>query len=185
MKKAVNGVLYVVCIVLCVGLFFAVTNLTDNFTTDFKTFYVKVDGKVVAESGSFVLNNNRFEVVDFAKKISGKQPEYTKQVVFSPAAVSPEFIVAGSRKTFDDIADIDSLFDYEDTADGFTMKAVSLKQLLKKAFGTDELIIPKQFDYSLKLFNLVISSGERRIVLEFSIPRSVEDIQLDKTEIVF
>ena len=78
MNKTVFRIL---AVLVLVALLLAVFKLSNGFKTDIKTFYVKVDGTMVTERGSFKLNNNRFEVCNVVNKVTGEATEYTYKVV--------------------------------------------------------------------------------------------------------
>ena len=186
MKIKLKDVLTIVLVILCVGALIVVAKLSNNFTTDIKTFYVKVDGKIVTERGSFKLNNNRFEVCNVVNKVTGEATEYTYKVVANTAVNMPTFIVDGKKVSFADIEDLTNLFEFEQTDKGFILKTTTVKNMLKTMYNAEVIDVPSGYDSTTELFSIVITNDDKSIVCDFSVPLGIiVGVTLDKTEIVF
>lgn len=186
MKKTVRTIVSLVALALLVALLLGVVKLSNGFKTDIKTFYIKVDGTMVTERGSFRLDNNRFEVCDLVNKVTGETTEYTYEVVVNENVDMPTFVVDGKKVSFADVKDLTSLFEFQPTDNGFVMKTTTLKTMLKTLYNAETIIFPSDIDSKAELFSLVITSGDKSIVCDFSVPLGIiASITLDKTEIVF
>lgn len=183
MNKTVFRIL---AVLVLVALLLAVFKLSNGFKTDIKTFYVKVDGTMVTERGSFKLNNNRFEVCNVVNKVTGEATEYTYKVVANTDVDIPTFIVDGKKVSFADIEDLTNLFEFEQTDKGFILKTTTVKEMLKTMYNAEVIDVPSDYDPTTELFSIVITNDDKSIVCDFSVPLGIiVGVTLDKTEIVF
>ena len=119
MKIKLKDVLTIVLVILCVGALIVVAKLSNNFTTDIKTFYVKVDGKMVTERGEFMLDDTAVEVCNVLNKITSHPTDFDIKIVRNTSADSPVFYADGNKSTLADIADYTNCFEIMRTNNGF------------------------------------------------------------------
>ena len=85
MKRRSNtakSIFTVVLILLLLAVAAVIAKLSNGFTSDVKTFYVKVNGKTITDTGEFRLDKDtEIEVVSLADKISGKPADYEYSIV--------------------------------------------------------------------------------------------------------
>lgn len=185
MTKTLKKVLTVVLIVICVAGLVTVARLSNNFTTDVKTFYVKIDGKMITDRGSFTLNDTFIEVCSVSGKITGNPTDFTVRILRNTSVDSPVFYADGSKKTLADVEDYTRAFTIVRSEKGFTVKSTTLTDVLKKAFNATAIELPEGADKSKMFFTVVVTGGSNSVLLDFGIPVGSDRIVLDQTEITF
>lgn len=97
MKIKLKDVLTIVLVVLCVGALVVVAKLSNNFTTDIKTFYVKVNGKMVTERDEFMLDDTAVEVCNVLNKITSHPTDFDVKIVRNTSVDSPVFTPTATK----------------------------------------------------------------------------------------
>lgn len=185
MKIKLKDVLTIVLVVLCVGALVVVAKLSNNFTTDIKTFYVKVNGKMVTERDEFMLDDTAVEVCNVLNKITSHPTDFDVKIVRNTSVDSPVFYADGNKSTLADIADYTNCFEIMRTDNGFAIKSASLNGVLKKAFNAEKIELPPSVDVEKRFFTIVVSQGTNSILLDFGMAFTPDGITLDITEITF
>ena len=183
MKKTLKVVALLLVIVLLVGVFFVIYKLSNNFTTDIKTFYLVLDGKVVTRNlpGTYIWGRS-IEVHNVGEIVQGKQ-RFTYQITRCASAENFTFTVDGEEHYFAERADYTKGFEVEVTADGIILQQQSMKSVLQHFYGKSEVILPK-LDVTQSYCTLVITNadGSKSISIDFFLDLMIE---LDKTHLEF
>ena len=188
-SNAAKSIFTVVLILLLLAVAAVIAKLSNGFTSDVKTFYVKVNGKTITDTGEFRLDkDSEIEVVSLADKVSGKPVDYEYRIVpcgEGNKAVSV-FYVDGVSKVLTDVKDYTNCFEVTKTDKGITVKTITLNKVLIKAFGGNVVELPKAI-----FFTLVVTSGDKSVTVNFGLPvfhpaeGSPTGINLDVTEVTF
>ena len=164
MKRRSNtakSIFTVVLILLLLAVAAVIAKLSNGFTSDVKTFYVKVSGKTFTDTGEFRLDKDtEIEVVSLADKISGKSSDYEYRIVpcgEGNKAVSV-FYVDGVSKVLTDVKDYTNCFEVSKTDKGITVKAITLNNVLIKAFDGSTVELPKAMNDEANFFTLVVTA---------------------------
>lgn len=191
--KQSNGVIkLIVGIVLLFGIVAAIGCIaffTNNFTEDFSTFYVEVNGEKIASSaGGYIVGGEENFVVNVKDANPNKQDKGYMVSVIPKAGVDFEFTVDDETKLFADENDLTNAF--EIIKDG--------NNLMLNPKGNLEYILQKQYpDKTIRydansinseedLFSLIIKNyDEATVTINFRIPNTVYGVMLEPEEIVF
>ena len=188
--QVVSYIVILLVIVAVIGVF---AHFTNGFTSDFKTFYVSVDGKDVMISGSgYAISENEPLSVDvkytFGAFNKNDTKDYSVKIVPNKIENSDfTYTVDGESKSFQSETDLTAAFEIEKGEKSFTVKpkGKSLTEVLT-AFYDTEVTDCENKGYT-DMFTLIITSynGEASVKLNFTIAGKVVGVVLDREVIVF
>ena len=192
-NKTIRILNYVLLSLLVVGVIGFVAYFTNGFKSDFKTFYINVDGKDVMESddGYKVSKGKPLEIkVKYVfSGATNQKKEYSVKVV--PNIIDGrEFTFSDEKeeKSFQSVEDITSGFDIKKTESGFTIssKGNSVEEVLKAVYPNGKFDNVNDKGYE-NMFTLVVTSydGKANVKLNFSLSSKVSGVTLNKESILF
>ena len=192
-NKTIRILTYALLGLLVVGVIGFVAYFTNGFKSDFKTFYINVDGKDIMESdgGYKVSKSKPLEVkVKYIFSVgSSQKKEYSVKIV--PNIIDGRdfaFSDGKEEKTFQSVEDITSGFDIKKTESGFTIspKGNSVEEVLKAVYPNGKFDSVNDKGYE-NMFTLVVTSydGKASVKLNFSLPSKVSGVTLNKEGILF
>lgn len=177
-------------IVAVIGVF---AHFTNGFTSDFKTFYVSVDGKDVMISGNgYVISKNEPLSVDvkytFGSFNKNETKDYSVKIIPNKIENSDfTYTVDGESKSFQLETDLTAAFEIDKGEKSFTVKpkGKSLTEVLTAFYGT-EVTDCENKGYT-DMFTIIVTSynGEASVKLNFTIAGKVVGVVLDREVIVF
>ena len=177
-------------IVAVIGVF---AHFTNGFTSDFKTFYVSVDGKDVMISGNgYVISKNEPLSVDvkytFGSFNKNETKDYSVKIIPNKIENSDfTYTVDGESKSFQLETDLTAAFEIDKGEKFFTVKpkGKSLTEVLTAFYGT-EVTDCENKGYT-DMFTIIVTSynGEASVKLNFTIAGKVVGVVLDREVIVF
>lgn len=188
--RIVSYIILLMVIVATIGVFAYFTN---GFTSDFKTFYVSVNGKdVMTSQGGFVVTNKEPLSVDvkytFGALNKNDSKDYSIKIV--PNKIENKdftYTVDGESKSFQSETDLSDGFDVVKGEKSFTIKAKgeTITEVLSAIYGK-EITDCESKGYN-DMFTLIVTSynGEASVKLNFSLTLKVTGITLDKEVIEF
>lgn len=191
-KTAVKIVAVILAVLVLAGVVGVIVRFTGGFTSDFKTFYITVDGKdVMSSAGGFDATPEKPLKVDvkyafnsFGGDISG----YSVKVV--PHAVEGrdfDFTLDGQAYSFQAETNLTGGFDIEYGDESFTVTPKGgVDDVLKGVYPNNEIGDCEGKGYA-DMYSLVITSynDEATVTVHFSVYEEVCEITLDKEVIVF
>lgn len=191
-SKIGQVVSYIVILLVIVAVIGVFAYFTNGFTSDFKTFYVSVNGKdVMTTTGGYVLSQDKPTTVDIKYTFAfanNQNKGYSVKVV--PNKSNGEdftYTVDGQTQSFYDVADLSQGFDIVKGDKSFEIKPKgdTLSKVLQAVHGK-EIGDCENGGYE-DMFSLVITSynEEASITLNFSIPGTVTGVKLNMTTIIF
>ena len=186
--QVVSYIVILLVIVAVIGVFAYFTN---GFTSDFKTFYVSVNGKDVMTSGSgYVITPQEPLSVDVKYTFAFNQTEtkgYSVKIVPNKTDEDFDFSVDGETHYFGDEKDLSNGFIIDKQEKSFTVtpKGSTLLEILKAVYPESEVSCESK-GYN-DMFTLIITSynGESSVKLNFALERRVTGITFDKEVILF
>lgn len=188
--QVVSYIAILLVIVAVIGVF---AHFTNGFTSDFKTFYVSVDGKDVMISGSgYVISENEPLSVDVKYTFDAFNKNETKDysVKIIPNKIENSdftYTVDGESKSFQLETDLTAAFEIDKGEKSFTVKpkGKSLTEVLT-AFYSTEVTDCENKGYT-DMFTIIVTSynGEASVKLNFMIAGKVVGVILDREVIVF
>lgn len=192
-NKTIRILSYALLGLLVVGVIGFVAYFTNGFKSDFKTFYITVDGKDIMESddGYKVSKGKPLEIkVKYVfSGATNQKKEYSVKVV--PNTIDGRdftFSDGKEEKSFQSVEDITSGFDIKKTENGFTVspKGNALEEVLKSVYPNGKFDNVNEKGYE-NMFTLVVTSydGNASVKLNFSLLSKVCDVTLNKEGILF
>ena len=191
-KTAVKIVAVILAVLVLAGVVGVIVRLTGGFTSDFKTFYVTVDGKdVMSSAGGFDATPEKPLKVDVKyafNSLGGDISGYSVKVV--PHAVEGkdfDFTLDGQAYSFQAETNLTGGFDIEYGEESFTVTPKGgVDDVLKGVYPNNEIGDCEGKGYA-DMYSLVITSynGEATVAVHFSAYEEVCEITLDKEVIVF
>lgn len=191
-KTAVKIVAVILAVLVLAGVVGVIVRFTGGFTSDFKTFYVTVDGKDVMSSvGGFDATPEKPLKVDVKyafNSLGGDISGYSVKVV--PHAVEGkdfDFTIDGQAYSFQAETNLTGGFDIEYGEESFTVTPKGgVDDVLKGVYPNNEIGDCEGKGYA-DMYSLVITSynGEASVTVHFSAYEEVCEITLDKEVIVF
>ena len=190
--KTIKIISYIVLALIFVAVCGCIVYFTGGFTSDFKTFYVSVDGKdIMTTATDYKLSMETPMKVDVKytfgalnKDISG----YSVKVI--PNAIDGknfDFTVDGQVYSYQAESDLTSGFEIEESETSFTIKPKGgINHILGAVYPDSEINDCRDKSYQ-NMYSLVVSSydGTESVKINFSIDEPLYDIILDKGEITF
>ena len=188
--QVVSYIVILLVIVAVIGVF---AHFTNGFTSDFKTFYVSVDGKDVMISGSgYTISDNEPLSVDvkytFGSFNKNETKDYSVKIIPNKIENSDfTYTVDGESKSFQLETDLTAAFEIDKGEKSFTVKpkGKSLTEVLTAFYGT-EVTDCENKGYT-DMFTIIVTSynGEASVKLNFTIAGKVVGVVLDREVIVF
>ena len=192
-SKIGQVVSYIVILLVIVAVIGVFAHFTNGFTSDFKTFYVSVDGKDVMISGNgYVISENEPLSVDVKYTFDAFNKNETKDysVKIIPNKIENSdftYTVDGESKSFQSETNLTAAFEIEKGEKSFTVKpkGKSLTEVLTAFYGT-EVTACENKGYT-DMFTIIVTSynGEASVKLNFTIAGKVVGVVLDREVIVF
>ena len=187
--KIISYVAIVAVIILCVGF---LARFTGGFTSDFKTFYVSVNGSdVMTSSGGYVITPNEPLSVDvkytFAFGTEEKQGYSVKVVPNKVANQDFDFSLNDDVYSFQAEKDLTAGFDIEYGDTSFSIRSKgTLTDTLQAVYPTYEVGNCDSKTYK-DMFTLVVTSynGESSVSLNFTVVSKPTGVTLDQEVITF
>lgn len=190
--KTVKIISYIVLALIFVAVCGCIVYFTGGFTSDFKTFYVSVDGKdIMTTANDYKLSmdiptqvNVKYTFGALNKDISG----YSVKVI--PNAIDGknfDFTVDGQVYSYQAESDLTNGFEIEESETVFTIKPKGgINHILGAIYPDCEISDCRDKAYQ-NMYSLVVTSynGTASVKINFSIDEPLYDIILDKGEIVF
>ena len=190
--KTVKIISYIVLALIFVAVCGCIVYFTGGFTSDFKTFYVSVDGKdIMTTANDYKLSmdiptqvNVKYTFGALNKDISG----YSVKVI--PNAIDGknfDFTVDGQVYSYQAENDLTSGFEIEESETSFTIKPKGgINHILGAIYPDCEISDCRDKAYQ-NMYSLVVTSynGTASVKINFSIDEPLYDIILDKGEITF
>ena len=188
--QVISYIVILLVIVAVVGVF---AHFTNGFTSDFKTFYVSVDGKDVMISGSgYAISENEPLSVDvkytFGSFNKNETKDYSVKIIPNKIENSDfTYTVDGESKSFQLETALTAAFEIDKGEKSFTVKpkGKSLTEVLTAFYGT-EVTDCENKGYT-DMFTIIVTSynGEASVKLNFTIAGKVVGVVLDREVIVF
>lgn len=192
-SKIGQVVSYIVILLVIVAVIGVFAHFTNGFTSDFKTFYVSVDGKDVMISGSgYTISDNEPLSVDvkytFGSFNKNETKDYSVKIIPNKIENSDfTYTVDGESKSFQLETDLTAAFEIDKGEKSFTVKpkGKSLTEVLTAFYGT-EVTNCENKGYT-DMFTIIVTSynGEASVKLNFTIAGKVVGVVLDREVIVF
>ena len=192
MTKATKIISYVLIVLALVGVIGFIAKFTSGFTSDFKTFYVTIDGKdVMAEANHYAIGKNETMKVDVKYTFNSSNSEvsgYSVKVI--PNAVDGkdfDFVVDDSVYSFQKEEDLTDGFIIEKKVNSFTITPKGdLTDILRAVYPDSKIADCTDKTYE-DMFSLVITSynGESTVIVNFTVFQEPVRVTFDKESIIF
>ena len=186
--QVVSYIVILLVIVAVIGVFAYFTN---GFTSDFKTFYVSVNGKdVMTSSSGYVITPQEPLSVDVKYTFAFNQSEtkgYSVKIVPNKTDEDFDFSVDGETHYFGDEKDLSNGFIIDKQEKSFTVTPIGSTPLeILQAIYPESEVSCESKGYN-DMFTLIITSynGEASVKLNFTLERRVTGITFDKEVIEF
>ena len=192
MTKATTIIAYVLIVLALVGVIGFIAKFTSGFTSDFKTFYVTIDGKdVMTEANHYAIGKSETMKVDIKYTFNSSNSEVSGYSVKIVPNVSEdknfEFMVDGEVHSFYDIEDLTDGFIIEKSETSFTITPKGeLTDILRAVYPEGEISDCSEHNH-YNMFSLVITSynGASTVTVNFAVLREAERVFFDQEAIVF
>lgn len=188
-SKIVAYVLVLLVVVATIGL---IVRFTGGFTSDFKTFYVTVDGKdVLTTSGGYLSSPEKPLKVDVKyifNSAGGDASGYSVKVV--PHVVEGkdfDFTLDDQVYSFQAETDLTAGFDIQREESSFTVAPKGkVTEVLQAVYPNNTIGDCDGKSYQ-DMYALIVTSynGEQSVTLYFTLPEDVSGVELDKEQIIF
>lgn len=188
-SKIVAYVLVLLVVVATIGL---IVRFTGGFTSDFKTFYVTVDGKdVLTTSGGYLASPEKPLKVDVKyifNSAGGDASGYSVKVV--PHVVESkdfDFTLDDQVYSFQAETDLTAGFDIQRDESSFTVAPKGkVTEVLQAVYPNNTIGDCDGKSYE-DMYALIVTSynGEQSVTLYFTLPEDVSGVELDKEQIIF
>lgn len=190
-SKIGQVVSYIVILLVIVAVIGVFAYFTNGFTSDFKTFYVSVNGKdVMTSSSGYVITPQEPLSVDVKYTFAFNQSEtkgYSVKIVPNKTDENFDFSVDGETHYFGDEKDLTNGFVIDKQEKSFTVtsKGSTPLEILQAVYPESEVSCENK-GYN-DMFTLIITSynGEASVKLNFELERRVTGITFDKEVIEF
>ena len=187
MKSASKIIAYVLIVLSLVGVLGTIAKFTSGFTSDFKTFYVTVDGKdIMTTANNYTLTHRDTMKVDVKYTFSSNEVNvsgYSVKVI--PNVIEGkdfDFEADGLIHSYHNVENLTKGFIIEESKSTFTITPKGdLTEILKAVYPDSEIADCTDKMYN-NMFSLVITSynGESSVIINFTVIEEAEKIVLDK-----
>ena len=191
-NKATKIITYILLILAVITVIGVVAHFTNGFTSDFKTFYVTVDGKdVMTSSGGYKVTTEKPLQVDVKYTFNfatDETKDYSVKIVPNKIENSDfTYTVAGESKSFQSETDISNGFEIAKSEKSFTIrpKGETISEVLSAVY--DKEVTDCENKGYTDMFTIIVTSynGEASVKLNFTIAGKVVGVVLDREVIVF
>lgn len=191
--KTVGKVIaYILVLLVVAGVIAVIVRFTGGFTSDFKTFYVSVDGKdILTSAGGYEVTNEKPLTVDVKYTFGsagGDVSGYSVKVV--PHAIEDkdfDFTLDDQVYSFQAETDLTAGFDIarEETSFTITPKG-GVTEVLRAVYPNNEIGDCSDKGYE-DMYALIVTSynGKASVTLYFSVLQEVAGVTLDQEVIEF
>ena len=193
MTKTTKIITYIAIVLAVITVIGIVAHFTNGFTSDFKTFYVTVDGKdVMTSAGGYRVTTSKPLEVDvkytFGALNNKVDKGYSLKII--PNNIPDKdftYIVDGEMKYFQSETDLSEGFEIDKGEKSFRIKpkGETISEVLSAVYGK-EVTDCENKGYT-DMFTIIVTSynGEASVKLDFSLAIRVAGITLDKEAILF
>lgn len=193
MTKTTKIITYIAIVLAVITVIGVVAHFTNGFTSDFKTFYVTVDGKdVMTSAGGYRVTTSKPLEVDvkytFGALNNKVDKGYSLKII--PNNIPDKdftYIVDGEMKYFQSETDLSEGFEIDKGEKSFRIKpkGETIAEVLSAVYGK-EVTDCENKGYT-DMFTIIVTSynGEASVKLDFSLAIRVAGITLDKEAILF
>lgn len=188
--KIIAYVLILLAVCTAIGL---IAHFTNGFTSDFKTFYVTVDGKdIMSSSGDYYISESKPLAIDVKYTFgfaTQEKHDYTVKIIPNVKDENNfSFTVGEETHSFKDEKDLTSAFNIvkEEKSFKITPKADNLTDFFKILYPEQEISDCEDYGYA-NMFTAVVTSynGEASVKIYFAIEGTEAGVKLDKEVIIF
>lgn len=193
MTKTTKIITYIAIVLAVITVIGVVAHFTNGFTSDFKTFYVTVDGKdVMTSAGGYRVTTSKPLEVDvkytFGALNNKVDKDYSLKII--PNNIPDKdftYTVDGEMKYFQSETDLSDGFEIDKGEKSFTIKpkGETISEVLSAVYGKS--ITDCESKGYTNMFTVIVTSynGEASVKLDFSLAIRVAGITLDKEAILF
>lgn len=193
MTKTTKIITYIAIVLAVITVIGIVVHFTNGFTSDFKTFYVTVDGKdVMTSAGGYRVTTSKPLEVDvkytFGALNNKVDKDYSLKII--PNNIPDKdftYTVDGEMKYFQSETDLSEGFEIDKGEKSFRIKpkGETIAEVLSAVYGKS-ITDCKSKGYT-NMFTIIVTSynGEASVKLDFSLAIRVAGITLDKEAILF
>ena len=193
MTKTTKIITYIAIVLAVITLIGVVAHFTNGFTSDFKTFYVTVDGKdVMTSAGGYRVTTSKPLEVDvkytFGALNNKVDKGYSLKII--PNNIPDKdftYTVDGEMKYFQSETDLSDGFEIDKGEKSFRIKpkGETISEVLSAVYGKS--ITDCESKGYTNMFTVIVTSynGEASVKLDFSLAIRVAGITLDKEAILF
>ena len=193
MTKTTKIITYIAIVLAVITVIGVVAHFTNGFTSDFKTFYVTVDGKdVMTSAGGYRVTTSKPLEVDvkytFGALNNKVDKGYSLKII--PNNIPDKdftYTVDGEMKYFQSETDLSDGFEIDKGEKSFRIKpkGETISEVLSTVYGK-EVTDCENKGYT-DMFTIIVTSynGEASVKLDFSLAIRVAGITLDKEAILF
>ena len=193
MTKTTKIITYIAIVLAVITVIGVVAHFTNGFTSDFKTFYVTVDGKdVMTSAGGYRVTTSKPLEVDvkytFGALNNKVDKGYSLKII--PNNIPDKdftYTVDGEMKYFQSETDLSDGFEIDKGEKSFRIKpkGETISEVLSAVYGKS--ITDCESKGYTDMFTIIVTSynGEASVKLDFSLAIRVAGITLDKEAILF
>lgn len=193
MTKTTKIITYIAIVLAVITVIGVVAHFTNGFTSDFKTFYVTVDGKdVMTSAGGYRVTTSKPLEVDvkytFGALNNKVDKGYSLKII--PNNIPDKdftYTVDGEMKYFRSETDLSEGFEIDKDEKSFRIKpkGETISEVLSAVYGKS--ITDCESKGYTNMFTVIVTSynGEASVKLDFSLAIRVAGITLDKEAILF
>lgn len=187
-SKAASIIGLLLLLALLVGLFFAIKALSNDFTTDVKTFYAKIDNEIITTNQT---DMRLFEKTITVRNLEGileqNNAGFKWQIIRNSNSDDFIFSIGENVIAFSETQDFSKAFNVEATKDSIKIQKTDLLSVLKAIYQADNIELPKEITRSTCYFTLrLLTADEKKeIRLDFSMLVGNETLTLDVEQVVF
>ena len=190
-KTAVKVIAYVFIVLLVAGIVGVVVHFTSGFKTEFKTFYVTVDGPdVMTSAGGYIATPEQPLTVEvkyiFDSGESGGN-EYSVKVIPNAAGKDFGYMLDGEIRSYLAEPDLTAGFDIARAETSFTLRPKGDLRTVLEAAHPSSAVEDCDGKSNEDMYALVVTSynGEASVTLYFSVPGKVTGVEFGQDELWF
>lgn len=193
MTKTTKIITYIAIVLAVITVIGIVAHFTNGFTSDFKTFYVTVDGKdVMTSAGGYRVTTSKPLEVDvkytFGSLNNKVDKGYSLKII--PNNIPDKdftYTLDGEMKYFQSETDLSGGFEIDKGEKSFRIKpkGETISEVLSAVYGKS--VTDCENKGYTDMFTIIVTSynGEASVKLDFSLAIRVAGITLDKEAILF